>query len=493
MMDSHLWLEDRSGAQAVAWAQKESAETKNLFEKDPRFARASREILNILADADKLAMVSLRDGFAYNLWQDETHPRGVWRRTPLASYKSEHPQWETLLDMDALAAKENEPWVFRGCTHLPGSDRCLVRLSKNNQDATEEREFSLTSKAFVKGGFFIPESKSVFEWLDQDHALVSLALTDDQLTTSGYARKVYLWKRGEELSQAQRLYEGQKNDVLVWPFVIRDQGRSIALVGRYVKDDLVEKFVLQADGTLAEVPIPKDAGLSDIFHGMIFFSTRSTWNGFPAGSLLSVPFSVVGQKEIAVDQIKSVFQPSARSALAGIASTRERIYLAVNENVRGQVYEANLDFAGNWHLAKVFNSSNTFSITTAEADGDAAIFQEEGFLQPRRLILREGAKITPLKEMKSYFNESLFVTEQLWVKSKDGVEIPYTVVRARSLVYDGKNPTWLSGYGGFRISRVPFYSPVMGKEWLEKGGVYVIANIRGGGEFGPEWHKAARR
>jgi len=438
-------------------------------------------------------MVSLREGYAYNLWQDDTHQRGLWRRTKVADYKSGKPTWETLLDIDALVAKENEPWVYRGSVCLPGSDRCLVALSKNNQDATEVREFSLATKDFTKEGFFIPESKSSYEWIDENHLLVAPTLTPDQLTDSGYARKAYLWTRGETLSQARLLYEGKKEDVSLWLTTYTDQGKRVSIIGRFVNTDFMEFFQVTADFKTALIPIPKDAGLSTVFKGKIYFSGRSVWQGFPAGSLLTAPVTIIGQKDIPADQVKAVYVPNKHSSLEAIDTTRDRLYLVVNENVRGQVYEVKADPAGDWQLEKVFNSGNSFYIVSADDSADSIIFSEEGYLQPRQLLMREGLQTTPLKKMKSYFNEALFLTEQFWVKSKDGVEIPYTVVRAKNLIYDGTNPTLLYGYGGFSISRMPAYSAMMGKEWLEKGGVYVMANIRGGGEFGPEWHKAAMR
>jgi len=493
MTDSYMWLEDRNGAQATAWAQTESATTKTVFENDPRFAQTSQEVLGIIADPDKLAMVELFDGYAYNLWQDSTHQRGIWRRTTIASYKSGNPQWETLLDIDDLAAKENQPWVFRGCSRMPGYDHCMVLLSKNNQDAAEIREFSISKKDFVPGGFFVPENKGGFDWIDENHALIFPTLAPDQLTDSNYARKVYLWTRGEDISQAKQIFEGKKEDVVVWTWVAYDQGEKLPMIGRMVNFNESEKFLVKADGTLEQIPIPKDAEMSPPYKGMFLFTLRNDWKGFAAGSLLSVSRSVLGQTDIDPSQVKVVYAPSLHSALEGTTVTSERLYLLINENVRGQVYEAKLDATGNWQLDKVFNSNNTFYISAIDSFSDTAIFQEEGYLQPRQLIMRENTALTNLKKMKSYFNEGDFMTEQFWVKSKDGVDIPYTVVRNKNLAYDGKNPTLLYGYGGFQVSRTPGYSPVIGKEWLEKGGVFVMSNIRGGGEFGPKWHIAAMK
>lgn len=491
--DPYLWLEDRNGAQAVAWAQTESAVTKTVFEKDPRFAPSSKRILDVITDTDKLQMVRLHEGYAYNLLQDDTHKRGVWRRTTLQSYKSQQSQWETLLDIDALAAAENQPWVFKGATSLPGSELVLVALSKNNQDASEAREFSLTTKKFVSGGFFIPESKSGYDWIDRDHLLVALSLTPDQQTDSGYARKVYLWTRGEDLTQAKLVFEGAQTDVSVWGHVLRDQNQVLPTVGKYVDYDNADTFVFDSSWKARRLPLPKDSGISLFDRGQLFFSGRSAWKGFSAGSLLVAPLAAFSGDDLPADQISVVYQPNAHSSYEDLVQTKDRLYLMVNENVRGQVYEVKELTGGQWQLDNISKSQNSFYISAADKYSDAAIFQEEGYLQPRRLILREAGVSSEIKTMKSYFNEAAFLTEQFWVKSKDGVQIPYTVVRAKDLTYDGQNPTLLYGYGGFQVSLMPTYSASIGREWLEKGGVYVVANIRGGGEFGPEWHKAAMK
>lgn len=493
MNDPYLWLEDRNGAQATTWAQQQSVVAKNIFESDPRFEPTKNEILNILTDSEKLAMVSFYEGYAYNLWQDDKHQRGIWRRTTITDYKGGHPTWETLLDIDALAAKENQPWVYKSCSRLMGSDHCLLALSKNNQDASEVREYSLTTKDFVKDGFFIPESKSNYEWVDKDHLLVAPTLQPDQLNNSGYPRKVFAWTRGEDLSKAKMIFEAPQTDVMTWVTSMSDQGKRWPIIGRFVNDDFMEFFTVTPDFKTQLVPIPKDAGFSDIFQGKILFTLRGSWQGFAGGSLLSAPVSVLSQPDLRADQVTAVFTPNKHSALEGIESTRDRLYLLVNENVRGQIYEAKEDSRGQWQLDKSYESQNTFYMVASDQSSDTILFSEEGYLQPRQLVLREGTTTTPLKKMKSYFNEAPYTAEQFWVKSKDGIEIPYTVIRAKNLVYDGTNPTLLYGYGGFQISRMPAYSPMMGKEWLEKGGVFVMANIRGGGEFGPEWHKSAMR
>ncbi len=493
MEDSYLWLEDRLGSRAIDWAQMQSNITKNIFENDPRFQKSSKEILDILVAKDKIPAVSLFEGYAYNLWQDENHKRGLWRRATTQEYKNSNPTWEVLIDFDELAQKEAQPWVFSGCTRLPGYDHCLVHLSKNNQDAREIREFSLSKKEFIKDGFFIPESKSQCDWYDENHLLVNLALTADQKTNSGYSRQAFYWTRGEALASAQLLYDGKKDDVSIWATTARDQGRHFGVINRYVNYDFIETFILSSDLKLQKLQIPNDANLLAVHQGRFFLSARSEWRGFPAGSVLAIPQSMGGDADIASEKIEMLFQPNKKSAFVSLTHTRDRVYLAVNENVCSQIYEARFGARDGWQLDKIFNSENSFYISTIDKFTDTAIFQEEGYLQPRRFMMREGATISEIKKTQSHFKEASYLTEQFWVKSKDEVEIPYTVVRAKNLAYEGTNPTLLYGYGGFAISRTPVYNPVMGKVWLEKGGVFVMANIRGGGEFGAEWHKAAMK
>ncbi|WP_413290803.1 prolyl oligopeptidase family serine peptidase [Bdellovibrio sp. HCB337] len=492
MSDSYIWLEDRNGSEATKWAQSESAIAKKHFESDPRFKQSSQEILNILTSKDKLAMPMIYEGYVYNLWQDDTHKRGIWRRTTVAEYKKTQPAWDILLDIDALSEKENEAWVYKGAVRMPGYDHVLVYLSRNNQDASEVREFSLSKKEFVKGGFTLPESKSNIQWFDENRLLVGATFTEDQRTDSGYARKIYLWTRGEDFSKAKLIFETKKEYVSSWSSVFhKPGGATIATVAYYVNYDHFESFILDKNFNPQKMPIPKDVVLSNEFKEHFIFENRSEWKGHPAGSLLAVPHSAMGLADVPADQVKAVFTPKDKVAFINSGDTGDRMYLILSENVRGQAYEAKLQADGSWKLEKVFNSDNNFEIASADPHGDTIIFLEDGFLQPQRLMMREGTASLEVKEAKSYFNEAPFVTEQLWVKSKDGTQIPYTVVRKKDLVYDGTNPTLLYGYGGFVVSLTPYYDAIMGKEWLEKGGVYVQANIRGGGEFGPEWHKAA--
>lgn len=489
--DPYLWLEDRNGEKATAWARVESEITKRHFEQDPRFSQATQELLKVFNSPEKIPMPQMFEGFVYHLWQDDFHQRGLWRRTSVDEYIKETPSWEVLLDLDKLSSQEQEPWVYKCCIHLPGSDQVMVALCRNNQDAVEWREFSLTKKEFIKDGFVLPESKSAVEWFDEDHLIVAAAFTPDQQTNSGYPRKVYLWTRGEDFSQSRLLYEGKKEHVATWPNITHRQGKTTLVIGIYVDYDFHESYLFDQHWNATKFPLPPFVALTGNFQDFWLLENRHEWQGFPAGSLLSVPKAVVELQEIPREWIKAIFQPSESAFYYDFATTRDRMYLQINENVRGQICEARLSEEGAWSLEKIYHSENTYSLCSTDKEGSAAIFTEEGYLRPRGFLMRRGSTSWELKKTPSFFNEDRLVTEQFWTRSPDGTEIPYTLVRAKDLNYNGQNPTIVSGYGGFMLARLPTYNPTMGKAWLEKGGVYVMANIRGGSEFGPRWHKEA--
>jgi prolyl oligopeptidase len=490
--DPHLWLEERNGIEATAWAQTQSALARNLFEADPRFKKLAADFYDILADADKVPAVQLRNGFAYNLWQDETHKRGLWRRTTLESYKSAKPDWELLINMDELALLEAEPWVFHGSFQLPEGDRTLIYLSRNGQDACEVREFNLTTKNFVTDGFRMVESKGYLGWFDQDHLLVGPTLEESQCTKSGYSRQCWLWKRGEDFSQSKLLYESSIHDVSVFSNSFHDGAKKYFVVSRFQNYDTMETFLFGDDFSLKKFPVPSNASPLLIHQGHFVFNLKKPWRGFESGVVLSAPLSSVGLDEIPFADLRVVFRPDSRSALADVASTASTFYLQINENVRGKIYEARFEADGTWSLLPSFpEDDNSYEILSVDADQDTAIFAAEGFLQPRGHLLKKNGKVSPIKTAPAYFDAGDKVTEQFWIKSKDGTEVPYFVVRPREMKYDGNNPTLLGGYGGFEISRKPTYAALMGKAWLEPNAVYVLANIRGGGEFGAQWHRAA--
>lgn len=491
MVDPFLWLEERHGTEPVLWVEQQNKISATVFEEDSRYASCWQRALDLLTTPDKLPVVTIRDGLIYNFWQDEKHVRGLWRRTSLPEFKKENPVWELLLDVDELAAREQEPWVFQGADISPSRQRCLLFLSRDGQDASVKREYSLKDKQFVTDGFFIPESKSGATWFDEDRLLVAFAVTESQKTEAGYSQEVRTWKRGQAPEQAVLLLQGQKKDLSTYAYSGEENGKKHFFIGRALDFQNSENFVLK-ENHLEKMPLPTTALLQDVFQDRAFYQLTYAWEGFNAGTLIAVPLHLAGKTCIGAKDVEVVYRPKQRESLSDIRHTQDRLYLNIFKNIRGEIHEAVRNPQGEWILKQVSpNEGAHFIFVFADRTGDTVIVQESGALQPTRLLALCEEQWTVLKSSRSYFQEDRFVTEILWARSKDGTEIPYSIIRAKDLNYSGQNPTLLYGYGGFLITKMPNYSGMTGQQWLEQGGIYVIAHIRGGGEFGPEWHLSA--
>jgi prolyl oligopeptidase len=494
--DAFQWLEDVAGEKPLAWAREHNARTTAVLEARPEYKPIYTRTLEILDSKEKIPTPELHGETVYNFWKDEAHERGLWRRTTIASYRAATPQWETVLDVDALAKGEGKPWVWHGATCLPPAyERCMLRLSRGGSDASEEREFDTKTKEFVAGGFALPEAKSNVAWRDADTLWVGTDFGPGSLTTSGYPRLVKLWKRGTALSSARTVFEGKAEDVA-------SSGSSeIVSDGRY---DLVtrtpaffrhETYFLLGD-RLVRLDLPEDTRLRVFFRDRLLFSLRSDWTvdgrTYREGSLLAAPVDDLlrGPRRFEV-----LFEPSARVSLQAVSRTRDRVLLATLDNVHSRISALSLAEDGTWKRSEI----PTGGLGTAElgASDDASenfFFTYEDFATPPSLwLVEDGRAPLKVKSMPAFFDAKGVTTEQLEATSKDGTKIPYFVVRPRNVKTDGTAPTLLHGYGGFEISEVPTYSGVLGAAWLSRGGVYVLANIRGGGEFGPAWHKAAMK
>ncbi|RYZ85721.1 MAG: S9 family peptidase [Proteobacteria bacterium] len=344
----------------------------------------------------------------------------------------------------------------------------------------------------------MPESKSSVDWIDHDTLIVSRAILPDDRTDSGYARRVVLWKRGQDLSDARILFEAPRTVVATYAYVSNDHGIQTVLIGSSIDYDRQDTYLLKDDLSLAQVHLPSGSSASAVSKSRIFFETKKPWREFETGVLLVAPISSltnpsVEDPSVTIPDLQVVFRPSEHASLAQVYATNEQVYVTLSENVRGQLYTAVFQSAHkNWKLEAVFkNSANSFIIVSGDHSHNQLLVQEEGYLQPKRiqLVAEDGAR--EVKRAKSFFDEKKFASEQLWATSKDGTQIPYTVIKSNETKMDGSNPTLLYGYGGFEISLLPTYNGATGSLWLEKGGVFVVANIRGGGEFGPNWHRSA--
>ncbi len=493
--DPALWLEDVTGQPALEWvARQDSASTRALAQ-SPEFKAMTDRLLAILDSKERIPYVNRVGDRYYNFWRDAEHPRGLWRRTTLAEYRKDAPAWETVLDLDALGAAENANWNWSGADALaPDYTRCLISLSRGGADAAVVREFDLVSKTFVADGFSLPESKSELHWIDRDRAYVAVAFDSSTMTQSGYPRVVKEWKRGTPLAAATPVYEGKPEDVWISAGHDDTPGFERDFVYRGITTFTNEEF-LRRDGRLIRVDKPDDAE-AFAWRDWLLVQLRTDWRvggtTYPAGALVAARFDdfLAGKREL-----KVLFQPTERTSLAGFSATKSAVLLNVLDNVRSRIYTLRPD-GGRWTRTAIpgvpeFGNISAYAVDSRTSDDYWMTITD--FLTPTGYYLGAAGAGAPerLKRSPTFFDGSRDVVSQHEAVSKDGTRVPYFEVAPRDLRLDGTAPTLLTGYGGFEIPSLPAYSGVQGSGWIERGGVLVVANIRGGGEFGPRWHQAA--
>lgn len=491
--DPRLWLEDVGGEKPLAWVREQNAVTER--ELGGAAQEALRARLQTILDAkERIPYANKHGDYMYNFWRDAQHVRGIWRRTTLLEYRKEAPNWETVIDLDALARTENENWVWAGAACLePRGDRCLVSLSRGGGDAQVVREFDLKARAFVAQGFALPEAKSNVAWIDQDTLFVGTDFGKDSMTTSGYPRIVKEWKRGEPLANARTVYEAGATDLSASGSRDLTPGFERDFVSRQI-DFYTSELFLREGGKLIKVDKPLDANAYAVRDQMLV-ELRSDWTvggrTWPQGSLLAMDFNrfMRGERDF-----EALFTPSATTSLDGVAVTKNALLLTVLDKVKNRVVELRR-VDKTWQRRDVAAPGiGTLGVSALDnIESDQYFLTVTDFLNPTTLYLGEvgSDKRERVKAMPAYFDAKPYTVTQYEAKSKDGTMVPYFVVMDRKAKMDGKNPTVLYGYGGFEVSLKPSYSAVAGNAWLSKGGVYVLANIRGGGEFGPRWHQAA--
>jgi prolyl oligopeptidase len=498
--DKYQWLEDVSGDRSMAWVRAENQRTAKVIESDPRFADLQATALKVVESPDRLAIPAINGDQVYNTWRDADHIRGILRRTSLTDYLTAQPHWQTVLDYDALGKQDNQKWVQKGRVCLyPGNELCLVALSAGGEDALTLREFNLTSGKFVEGGFQLPRSKQIVAWVDKDTLLVSRDWGPGTMTKSGYPFVVKLWKRGQPLDQAKEVFRGAETDAVATAAgTLHDgDGHQVTLLRRAPSFFEREVSLLTPDGP-KRIALPAKSSIDGLIRGQLIVSLDEDWKPegvsakFVQGSVISLVVDAVKADSVHLKPAV-VFAPTATEFAEGVSTTRNRLLLTTLRNVQGRVYSYTFDAKGAWTEKKLDVPDNqTVSIISTNWSDDRFFLSLDGFLTPPSLLLGDAAAGT-LKEAKTMpprFDASADVVEQLTAVSKDGTKVPYFVVRRKDLRYDGANPTLLTAYGGFQLSSTPSYSPIDGKLWLERGGVFVLANIRGGGEFGPAWHEA---
>ena len=495
--DPYLWLEEVDGASAVAWVESQNRHTLARFG-DARFA-ADRDLMAAIFDRpDNIPLIGRRGTRVYNFWKDDAHPRGLWRATSLASFRTEAPDWEILLDLDALAAAEDEDWIWGGATTLPGShDRAILMLSRGGADAHVLREFDLTAGDFVAGGFFLPEAKGGAEWLDRDALLLSSALGEGMATASGYARTVRLWRRGTDPLAAPVIFMTDAEHMAVWADLDRESGDQrvwfVEQLGFF--DSAV--WIGDRTGPRTRLDLPSDASV-EWHRGWLAIKRRQPWTiageTYPPDTVLGISLAAFlgGDR-----RYTKLFEPAERRALQGFFWCGERLVLRVLDNLR-PVFEAWTPAAAGWSRAMItglpeFGVASLWplDVRSEESNGDLLASAQDPLTPPALFLVLPDAAPEILKRAPQAFNPAGLVITRHQAISTDGTRIPYTQVGPPG--ESGEAPVHLSGYGGFGIAQLPYYSPAIGKLWLERGGTSVVANIRGGGEFGTPWHNAGRR
>jgi len=495
MDDPYLWLEDVHGDKPLAWVKEQNARSLAVLKADPRYQSNYDFILKVLDAKDRIPYAGLDHGFVFNFWQDAAHPKGVWRRTTIADYASAEPKWDILIDVDKLAADEKENWVWKGAQCSATLKTCLLNLSRGGGDAVVVREFDLAAKAFVPGGFNLKEAKSDVALVDDNTVMFGTDFGSGSLTTSGYPRIVKLWRRGGKIEDAEIIAAGENTDVGMSPIVLRNGEETLALVVNAPSFFEQEYFVSGGDDVIRWGKlsfIPRFAQLQGLYKKHLLFTLREDWTTpggtkIAKGSLVAMPTPGPETKNEDVDV---VFTPGPRQSIDGVATGRDAVYVSIYDNVVGSLRA--IRFAdGKWN-SKILDlpPGGSTRIVSTNDFGPEAYFGFESFLKPSTLYADDGNDAPKeIKALPARFDATGLVGEQFEATSKDGTKVPYFVVRAKDA--KGPRPTILYGYGGFEISETPSYSANFGKLWETQGGVFVLANIRGGGEFGPAWHEAA--
>lgn len=506
-VDENLWLEDIRGEAQLAWVREQNARTEELLETGD-YPELETRILEVMDSQDRIPMVTKRGDWYYNFWRDAANPKGLWRRTRWDSYVTDSPEWEIVLDVDALAAEEGVEWVWGGAGFLRPADgkswrRCMVRLSPDGGDAATLREYDVEDRAFIapgEGGFTLPTAKGGADWLDADTLIVSSTLGEDAVTSSSYPRIVRKLPRGSALEDAEVIFEVPADHLMASGGFDDTPGFE-----RLLASDRISFFDVQhsvwRDGEWQQIPVPTDVDI-DLHREWLLFRPQRDWEldgtVHRAGSLLAADFEAFmgGSRDLTL-----LFAPDEHSSLQSWSWTKNYLLVNLLRDVSSDIRVLTPpapDGSGDWVAAELdacppLHTVESYAVDDEDPDaGDDYWLVASGFLTPTTVLrgtIGEGS--SPVKRAPSFFDESRFSVEQHFATSDDGTRVPYFQIGPKDLELDGGNPTQLSGYGGFEVSRTPAYSGVIGRSWLERGGVYVVANIRGGGEYGPAWHQAA--
>ena len=490
--DPYIWLEEVEGTDALDWVRSQNKITEARYAESEEFSSTYKELLEEYQSTDRIPYASVQGGKMYNFWRDEKNVRGVWRRTTIESYKTENPEWETLLDIDELAKKENQNWVYKGSDCLaPNYDRCLLSLSIGGKDAVVVREFDLVNKVFVEDGFNTVESKQYSSWINENQIMIATDFGEGTMNESGYPKQVKLWTRGENLYEIAPIFDGDYTKIFSFPFSsIRPDGNYFGIVEG--PTFFTKVLYLLKDEELVKLDLPLKMDVSGTFKGSLIVSLDEDWRGYSSGSLVAVNIEDALNQEISDASIELIFAPTEKRFMQGVRLGKNEIYVNVLDNINGKILHFE-KIGPNWSESEIRSFGNAaLSISSIDEWDEHLFISAESFTEPTSLYYSDANKdFIKIKSLKEKFDPDKYRVEQLYATSADGTQIPYFQVSNVSMEKNSSNPTLLYGYGGFQIPLTPSYLGSFARQWLDNGGVYVIANIRGGGEFGPKWHQSA--
>lgn len=482
--DKYLWLEEVESEKALKWVSDLNKRSTSLLESHPVFNEFQSEFLKISTNKDKIPYVHLDGEYVYNLWNDETNPQGLYRKTLISEFLKATPDWETIIDLDQLSREENIQWVFQDFELNDDKSKALITLSPGGSDANVVREFNTHTKKIIKDGFYLPESKGHAHWVDDNTIRISRHFGDDSMTNSGYPRTIRDWSRGQKLSDSIVIYEIDKEKVLLYSNKVKTTDKTYFLIG-HLNDFFNREEFIYNQGQLTKLNLPTRCEDFGIVKNQYIARIKENWNEYKAGDVLAL--------NLDTQRIEKLISPMKNQSIYAISRTLNGFYVIVDEDVKGKLFLYSLNADHKWSHQKI-DLPETGSINTLSTDYQSVHFFVDycSFNQPTTYYYGKKDKIVSnAKTSPSSFNHQEISVEQFFSTSLDGTRVPYFLVKKNGLKYDGTNPTIMYGYGGFEVSMKPFFSNIFGTSWLARGGVFVLTNIRGGGEYGPEWHQSA--
>jgi len=492
-LDPYLWLEEVEGKKSLAWVEEQNEETFTRYTESNAFKEKYERIKKELNDDERIPSAYYQNGEMYNFWRDEKNVRGVWRKTSFKSYLKDEPIWENILDIDQLANDEGINWLYKGADCLaPEYKRCLIRLSDGGTDAVTIREFDLEEKKFVKDGFNTYPSKQNASWINEDQILIGADFGEGTMNESGYPMQVKLWNRGESLEEAKIFFSGSYEKIFNFPFVsIRPDGKYYGIIeGPTFFSEVLHLF----DGEkLIKINLPQMIDIHGFFKESLILSIEEDWGIFKSGSLLEINVNSLLANSIDESDVKIIFEPDGQRFISGVSIGKHQLMVSMLENVNGIITRF-MKKDDRWDSKDIEGFQNsTMNIYGQDVWSDNSFISVSNFLEPSSIYhASDGADYKKIKSRKNSIDPEKYRVEQNFVSSADGTSIPYFLISRKGINLDGKNPTILYGYGGFQISKPPSYlGGSIAEYWLNSGGVYVVSNIRGGGEYGPAWHQSA--